>query len=329
MAPNNSSVKNGYRATGPGKIPKKGWKHIVMRLKDRIDEDNVMIVSAGVAFYFFLALFPAIAAIVSIYGLVVEPAEVEQQLNQAADVLPAQAHELISGILIQTAGKSSQALSLSLIISILFSLWSANKATTATFIGVNIAYHEKDDRNFFKKLGITLLFTLGAIITGIIAVAFVIAFPALIDKLGLPSLLQTGMSILRWVILAGISYLVFIMLYKIAPHRATPKTKWVTPGAIFATVVWMAGSLLFTLYINNFNNFDKTYGSIAAVIILMLWFFLTGFIILLGAELNSEIEHQTSVDTTTGGVKTMGNRGAYFADHVAEGSKSGNKSKRE
>lgn len=322
MAPNNSSVKNGYDATSPGAIPGKGWKHILLRLKDRITEDNVSIVSAGVAFYFFLSLFPAIAAIVSIYGLVVEPAEVQQQLKQAADVLPSQAHEMISGILTKTAGKSSGALSLSLIISILFSLWSANKATTALFVGVNIAYHERDERNFFKKTGITLLFTLGAIITGIIAVAFVIAFPALIDKLGLPSLLQTVLALVRWLVLAGIVYLVFLMLYKIAPHRATPKTKWVTPGAIFGTVVWMAGSLLFTFYINNFGSYDKTYGSIAAVIILMLWFFLTGFIILLGAELNSEIEHQTSIDTTTGGVKTMGNRGAYFADRVAEGNKS-------
>lgn len=327
MTPDNSSVKNGYDATSPGKIPWKGWKHILMRLKDRIGEDNVSIVSAGVAFYFFLALFPAIAAIVSIYGLVFEPAEVEQQLKQAADVLPSQAYELISGILTQTAGKSSEALSWSLIISILLSLWSANKATTAVFVGVNIAYHESDDRNFFKKLGITLLFTLGAIITGIIAVAFIIAFPAIIDKLGLPSLLQNGLALVRWVILAGIIYFVFIMIYKIAPHRATPKTKWILPGAIFATLVWLAGSLLFTLYINNFGNYDKTYGSIAAVVILMLWFFLTGFIILLGAELNSETEHQTSVDTTTGGIKTMGNRGAYFADRVAEGNKSRSKTK--
>ncbi len=321
MDPNNTPEKNGYDSASPGAIPQKGWKEILMRVKDRIGEDNVSIVSAGVAFYFFLALFPAIAAIVSIYGLVVEPAEVEQQLKQAADVLPAQAHEIISGILKQTAGKSSEALSWSLVISILFSLWSANKATTAVFTGVNIAYHEKDERNFFLRIGLTLLFTLGAIITGIIAVGFVIAFPALIDKLGLPSLLQNGLALLRWVVLAGIVYFAFILLYKFAAHRATPKMKWVNPGAIFATVVWLAGSLLFTFYINNFGNYDQTYGSIAAVIILMLWFFLTGFIILLGAELNSEIEHQTQTDTTVGGEKPMGERGAHFADRVAEASK--------
>ncbi len=326
MSPNNTLSKNGYDSASPGAIPKKGWKDIIMRLKDRIGEDNVSIVAAGVAFYFFLAMFPAISAIVSIYGLVVEPAEVEQQLKQVADVLPADAHEMISRILTQTAEKSSESLSLSLIISILFSLWSANKATTAVFTGVNIAYHESDDRNFFKKIGITLLFTLGAIFTGIIAVAFVIAFPALIDKLGLSSLLQNGLALLRWVILAGIVYFAFILLYRTAPHRSTPKMKWVNPGAIFATVLWMGGSLLFTLYINNFTSYDKTYGTIAAVVILMLWFFLTGFIILLGAELNSEIEHQTRVDTTIGGVKPMGERGAHFADRVAESSKDKGKS---
>lgn len=328
MAPNTTPPKNGYNAASPGAIPKKGWKHLLLRLKDRIGADNVSIVSAGVAFYFFLALFPAMAALFSIYGLVVEPAEVEQQLEQAADVLPAEAHEIISGILTQTAGKSSEALSLSLIISILLSLWSANKATAAVFVGINIAYHERDERNFFLKTGLTLLFTLGAIITGIVAVAFVIAFPALIDKLGLPSLLQNGLALLRWVFLAGIVFFAFVLLYKFAPHRATPKLKWVNPGAIFATVVWMAGSLLFTLYINNFGDYDKTYGSIAAIIILMLWFYLTGFIILLGAELNSEIEHQTSTDTTVGYVKPVGERGAHFADRSAEDYKNKGKTNR-
>jgi membrane protein len=179
----------------------------------------------------------------------------------------------------------------------------------------------------FKKAGITLLFTFGAILTGIIAVAFIIAFPALIDKLGLPTVLQEGLALLRWLFLATVVFFVIAMLYKVAPNRKTPKFMWVKTGAIFATVFWLGGSLLFTLYIDNFSNYDKTYGSIAAVIILMLWFFLTGFIVLLGAEINSEVEHQTTADTTTGSIKPMGRRGAYYADHVAQGDKNNGKHK--
>jgi membrane protein len=315
---------HGHNASKPGAIPKKGWKDILLRVKDQINKDHVSIVSAGVAFYFFLALFPAIAAIISIYGLAVEPAQVEQQLNEAANFLPGQAYEMISGILQNTASKSSSALGWSLVLSIVISLWSANKATTAMFEGVNIAYHETDDRNFFVKNGITLLFTLGVIITGIVSMAFVIAFPALIDQLGLPTILQTILALLRWIILAAIIYFAISMIYKFAPSRMRPKFMWVNTGAILATIVWIGGSLLFTLYINNFGNYDEMYGSIAAVVILMLWFYLTGFIIISGAEINSEIEHQTMVDTTVGGVKPMGQRGAYYADHKADvGKKNG------
>ncbi len=328
MNSDNSTV-NYSKNSNPGTVLKNNWKEILMRTKDQIKEDNVSIVSAGVAFYFFLALFPAVAAAVSIYGLVVDAGQVTQQLHQAADVLPDQAYQMVSDILTQTAEKSTKALSWSLIISILISLWSANKATNAVFAGVNIAYHELDNRNFLKKLSLTLLFTLGSIIAGIIAVAFVIAFPALIDKLGLSSLLQNGLAFLRWAILAGIVYFLFTMVYKFAPDRSTPKFIWVNPGAIFAALVWLTGSMLFTFYINNFGTYDKTYGSIAAVIILMLWFFLTGFIIILGAELNSEIEHQTNIDFTVGVKKPMGKRGAYYADHVAEKNKIKGKNKQD
>jgi membrane protein len=313
--PKNTHNGHGHHSSKPGAIPKKGWKDILIRVKDQIKEDHISIVSAGVAFYFFLALFPAIAAIVSIYGLAVEPAQVEQQLNQSANFLPAEAYEMVAGILQNTASKSSSALGWSLVLSILISLWSANKATTAMFEGVNIAYHESDDRNFFIKNGTTLLVTLGIIITGIISMALVIAFPALIDSLGLPPVIQTVLALLRWIILAAIIYFAISMIYKFAPSRTRPKFSWMNTGAIFATIVWIGGSLLFTLYIDNFGNYDEMYGSIAAVVILMLWFYLTGFIIILGAEINSEIEHQTVVGTTVGGAKSMGQQGAYYADH--------------
>lgn len=305
----------------PAEVLKKGWKAVFKRIATRIKKDNVPIVSAGVAFFFFLSLFPAIAAIVSIYGFVVEPAQVEQQMSQISNFLPEQAHEMISGILERTAGKSNQSLSWSLILSLLFSLWSSNKATHAVFVGVNIAYHEPEERGFIKQKAIELLFTLGAIIAGILSVAFVVGYPAIIDKLNLPSALQIVFAVLRWLILAAIIYFSLSVVYKVAPNRSIPKFKWITPGSLLATVFWIAGSLLFTFFVTNFGNFDKTYGSITAVIIMMLWFFLTGFFVIMGAEINSEIEHQTNADTTVGESKPIGQRSAYYADRVADENK--------
>jgi len=307
----------GHTANKPSEIPGKGWKDIALRVKDQLKYDHVQVVSAGVAFYFFLALFPAIAAAVSIYGLVVSPEQVQQQMSQIASVLPEQAHQMISDILQRMAGKSGSSLGWSVAISTLISLYSAKKGIAAMFEGVNIAYDELDERGFLKKNAIELLFTLGAIITGILAIALIAAWPALTGKLGLPSVLQTVISWGRWLLLGLIIIFSLGLIYKVAPDRDHPEFKWVSWGAVLATLLWIGGSLLFSWYVTNFGSYDKTYGSFAAVIILMLWFFLTAFIILLGAEINSEMEHQTRKDTTVGEDEPMGERGAFHADHVA------------
>ncbi len=319
-----SADKRGHRAEKPKIIPLKGWKDIALRVKDQLKTDHVSIVSAGIAFYFFLAIFPTIAAALSIYGLVMDPAEVQQQMGQLATILPEQAHQMISNILEKQSEKSESSLGWSLVLSILISLWSSNKGTQAVFQGVNITYNEQDDRGFLKLTGVTLLFTIGGIIIGFIAIIMVVAFPALIDKIGLPSTLETIIQLLRWPILALIVMFALAAVYKVAPYRKSPEFKWTKWGAVIATVLWLGGSLLFSLYVNNFGSFDETYGSFAAVIILMLWFFLTAFIILLGSEINSEMEHQTSRDTTTGKDKPMGERGGYHADNVAGKDKNNN-----
>ncbi|MFU8831991.1 MAG: YihY/virulence factor BrkB family protein [Wenzhouxiangella sp.] len=313
-----STNEKGRKAGKPSKIPMKGWKELALRVKDQLPEDHVSIISAGVAFYFFLALFPALAAAFSVYGLVMDPAQVMQQMNQLANVLPEQAHQMIGNILEQQSERSGTALGWSLAVSVLISLWSANKATKAVFEGVNIAYNQTDDRGFFKKNAITLLFTLGGIIVGLLALAVIAVFPALVDQIGLPSTVETIIQLLLWPILAVIVIFALAAVYKVAPSRKNPQFKWTSWGAITATLLWLAGSLLFTLFVTNFGNFDETYGAFAAVIILMLWFFLTAFVILLGAEINSEMEHQTSRDTTTGEDQPMGQRGGFHADHVAE-----------
>lgn len=311
--------ERGQQAEKPREIPKPGWKDVFKRVKTELTEDNIDIVSAGVAFYFFLAIFPALVAIISIYGLVNDPAQVEQQLAAITDILPQQAHQMLEERLKKIAGQSSGTLGWGAAISILISLWSANKGTKSLFEGVNIAYNERDERGFIKQNGLTLLFTLGGIIIGILSLAIVAAFPALVGNLGLPETMQTVISWARWPLLALIVVFSLALVYKYAPDRSNPQFKWVSWGSLIATVLWIAGSLLFSWYVKNFGNYQETYGSVAAVIILMLWFNLTSFVILLGAEINSELEHQTAKDTTVGKPKPMGERNAYFADHVAQG----------
>jgi membrane protein len=307
----------GRSAERPREIPARGWKEVLLRVKDDFSNDYLDVVSAGVGFYFFLALFPLIATAIAIYGLVFDPAQVEQHINQLSGVLPEQAHGLISEGLQNLTQQSDQGLGLALVISILLSLWAANQGTKALFDGINIAYNEKIERGFIKNNAISLLVTLGVMVVGFICAILVIAFPAFIGTLGLPGTLETAISLLRWPLLFAIVIFSIAMLYKIAPDRDKPQFKWVSWGAIFATCIWIIGSLLFSLYVNNFGDFDATYGSVAAVIILMLWFQLTGISILFGAEINSEMEHQTVKDTTVGEPMPMGSREAYHADHVA------------
>ncbi|MFA0964845.1 YihY/virulence factor BrkB family protein [Roseivirga sp. BDSF3-8] len=313
----NVETARGHDASKPRHLPGKGWKDIGKRVLDQLKKDHVQITAAGVAFYFFLAIFPTIAAAVSIYGLVMEPAEVEQQISQATAALPPQASDMLSGILEKTASKPGSTLGWSLVLSILLSLWSANKGTSALFEGVNIAYDELDERNFLKKYGITLLFTLGGILIGFICLSLVAGFPALVDSINLPVVAENLINWLRWPLLLVILIFSLSLLYKIAPDRDNAELRWVSWGAVLAAFLWIGASLLFSLYVSNFGSYDQTYGSFAAVIILMMWFFITAFVILLGAEVNSEMEHQTRYDTTVGMDEPMGARGAYHADHVA------------
>lgn len=312
----------GHRAGKPAEIPAAGWKEIGSRVFSQLKKDHVQIVSAGVAFYFFLAIFPTIIAALSIYGLVLDPAQIEEHIAGLAQFLPGEAVGIIESFMEPIVSNQKQTLGWGLALSILFSLWSANKGTNAIFIGINIAYDEQDDRSFFKRTGLTLLFTLGGIILGLISIVIVILFPALIDLINLGSTLETVLGWTRWVILALIIVFALGLLYKKAPDRDSPEIKWVSWGSIIATVLWVLASLLFSWYVNNFGSYDDMYGSFASVIILLLWLFLTSFIVLLGAEINSEMEHQTSRDTTVGPEAPMGQRGGYHADHVAGKNKS-------
>ena len=281
---------NTVRVEKPSEISPSGWKTVFLSVKDQIGENNVSIISAGVAFYAFLAIFPAIGALVSIYGLAMDPQQIQSQLTQLSSVMPQQAFEIVKNQLQNLIETSGSALGWSMAIGILFSLWSANKGTKSLFIGVDIAYDLENNRGFFKQNGLTLLFTFGAIIMVILSMALIVGFPAFVNQLGLSPTLEAVIRWSRWLVLAIIVVFFLGLIYQYAPDKPTVDFKWVYPGAILATILWLIASWGFSFYVSNFGSYGEVYGSISAVVVLLLWLFLTSFIILLGAELNSEIE---------------------------------------
>lgn len=281
--------------TSPTRIPAKGWKTILLGTRDAIADDNVPIVSAGVGFYSFLAIFPALTALISIYGLAFNPQQVQDQLLQLASVMPEQALEILKQQLENLVSTSGGALGWGVAIGILFSLWSAKQGTSSLFTGLDIAYGVKKPRGFLMQNAISLLFTFGAILLVILSMSLIVAFPALVGYLGLPDWLENLISWTRWVLLAFIVISFLSLIYKYAPaRRPMPETRWVMPGAILATLLWLLASWGFSFYVSNFGNYGEMYGAISAVVVLMLWLFLTSFIILIGAELNSEIVKYTT-----------------------------------
>ena len=311
------SLYRGEEAQWPHNIPLRGWVDIGKRVWREMKVDHVQIVSAGVAFYFFLSIFPTIVASISIYSLVLETSQIEAQISRLNLILPEKAFGMITDILEPVIQQNRKELGWGVFFSILISIWSANKGTNALFQGVNIAYDELESRNIFKKNLITLIFTLCGLVLGLISLLIVIFFPLLIDKLGLSKEITNVLTWFRWVILGIILISTLSMVYRIAPNRRSPRFRWVSWGAILGTLLWLAGSMLFSWYVSNFGSYDDLYGSFAAVAILMLWLFLTAFIVLMGAEINSEMEHQTRYDTTIGLEKPMGERNAYHADRCA------------
>jgi membrane protein len=306
----------GRGAEVPQAIPPRGWKDIAKRTAKEVKADQVPLLAAGVAFYALLSLFPAIIAGVSIYGLVADPATVQSQIDELTRMLSPETAGIVGTQLEQVTSGAGGALGLATVVGILTALWSASSGTKALITGVNLAYDETESRKFVKLRGLALLLTLGAMVLLAVALALIVGFPAVADSW--PVALRWTASILRWVLLAGLLIGGLAVLYRYAPDRDEPRWTWVSWGSGIATVLWILASIGFSVYANSFGNYNKTYGALAGVIILMFWLYLTAFVILVGAELNTEMELQTAKDTTAGPARPMGEREAHAADHVAE-----------
>jgi membrane protein len=243
-------------------------------------------VAAGVAFYAFFAVFPALAAVVSIYGLIADPQTVEQQLNALGQAVPSGARDILASQLKRIASSSGQALGWGLVISLLLALWSANKGTRGMIEALNIAYGEEEKRGTVKLTALSLLLTLGAVLTAVIAILIVVGIPAVFAVLGLHGAGRVAIELLRWPILLGLLLAGLAVLYRLAPSREGPPWRWVTPGSLLSTGLWLVASIAFSIYVANFGNYDKTFGSLGAVAILLMWLYVGSYVVLLGAELN-------------------------------------------
>ena len=308
----------GVDATTPTAIPWRGWVQILKRGWAENSADNMPIIGGGVAFFGFLSVFPTLIAMVSIYGLVASPEDVQKQIDNLSGTVPPAAVDLISDQLESLLSADSGALSVGLVISILAALWSASGGVSNLITAVNLAYDEVETRNFIKLRGLSLLLTLGAIVFVLITFTLVAVTPVVLDALPLGIVGTILAQVLRWVLLLGLMAGALSILYRVAPDRDAPKFRWVSLGSVVVTVAWLVVSVAFSFYVSNFGSYSATYGAIAGVIVLMLWLQLTCFLVLLGAEINAEAEHQTARDTTVGAPQRMGHRDATMADELPD-----------
>jgi membrane protein len=306
----------GRRADTPGELPAKGWKDILWRVYEEQSKDNISIVAAGVAFYALLAIFPAVAAAVSLYGLVADPATIEQHIEQLAGFLPGEGVQILRDQA-RSVAQASGRLSFGVAFGLLLTLWSASRGINALITALNIAYEEEEHRGIISLAVISMVLTVGAVLFLIVTLLVVVAVPALLNVLPLGPL-KWVVALVRWPILGAAIILALAVLYRYAPCRRKAKWRWVNWGSAAATVIWLLGSVAFSVYVANFGSYNETYGSVGAVVILLLWLNLTAYAILLGAELNAEMEHQTARDTTDEPEKPMGQRNARMADTVGE-----------
>jgi membrane protein len=316
-APRSARPPPGREAATPSEIPARGWWDIMKRVVNDISERRLMTEAAGVTFYALLSLFPALAALISIYGLFADPRTVGDQLQSLSGVVPGGGMDIISAQVHSLTDHGAGALSVGAVIGILTSLWSSNQATKGLFDALNVVYDEKEKRGFVLRTVITLAFTLASLLFVVVAIAAVIAVPIVLNVIGLGGVAATLLNLLRWPLLLVFVALLLACLYRIGPSRQRARWRWLTWGSCFAAVAWVIVSLAFSWYVSSFGSYNKTYGSLGAVIGFMTWIWLSALVVLIGGDINAEMELQTARDTTTGPEQPRGTRGATRADEVA------------
>jgi len=306
----------GRRADAPWQIPWRGWKDILWRTYQQISEDRLLAVAAGVVFYGLLALFPALTAFVSLYGLFAKAATINDHLSAAAGFLPTGAIDIIREQVTRLAAKGDAKLGFGFILGLGIALWSANAGMKAVIDALNVVYEEKEKRGFIKLNLVSLAFTLAGIASLMLALGAVVVVPLLLARLGFTSVTAYLVQFGRWPALLLLVIVGLAVIYRFGPSRREPRWQWLSVGSLVAAVAWLGSSALLSWYLASFANYDATYGSLGAAIGMMMWMWISMIVILFGAQLNSEIEHQTARDSTVAPDKPLGARGAVMADTV-------------
>jgi membrane protein len=306
----------GRRARAPLQIPWRGWKDIAFRTYQETQDDRLLALAAGVVFYSLVALFPAIAAGVSSYALFADAGIIGKHLSLATGIVPAELLDMLRDEITRIGAKSDGKLTFGFLVGLGIALWSANAGMKAIFDALNIIYDEQEKRGLVRFNLISLFFTVCAIGAVVIAMGAVVIFPLVLAAFGLSSVDEPIIGYLRWPVMFGLIIVGLAVLYRYGPSRRLAKWRWISVGSVFAASAWLAASSLFSWYLGNFANYNATYGALGAVVGLMMWMWLSTIVVLVGAELNSEIEHQTARDSTVGPEKPLGVRGAVMADTV-------------
>ncbi|WP_333779758.1 YihY/virulence factor BrkB family protein, partial [Falsiroseomonas oryzae] len=308
----------GREATAPGEIPARGWRDILWRVLWAIPDDRVLSTAGSVAFFALLSVFPALATVVSLYGLFADAASIRTHLALLDGLVPDGVLLLVGDELTRVARQRGDALGIAFATALLLSLWSANSGVAALFDALNVVYKERERRSLLRFYGTTFLFTLGGVLFVLTAVAAVVVLPVAFGLLGLATQAERLIALLRWPVLLLAIMLALSLVYRFGPSRRVAKWRWVTWGSAVAAVLWIVGSALFSWYVVSFDSYNRIYGSLGAGIGFVSWIWLSVVVVLVGAELNAEMEHQTATDTTEGRPKPLGARGAVVADTVGE-----------
>lgn len=308
----------GRQAEAPTEIPQRGWIDIFWRVFHGINEDRILLAAAGTTYYLLLALVPTLTAFVAIYGLFNDRATVIDQVALLNGLVPAGGLDIIRDQLTRLTTQSDGSLSITLIFSLLIAFWSASSGIKALFEAMNVAYHEDEKRSFFLLNAIALLFTAGAAIAAMLVIGVAIGVPTALAILPGGKGIDWTVRLISYVVMIAVLFGGISALYRWGPSREQAKWRWITPGAVLAVVALGAASVLFSWYVSNFTDYNAAYGSLGALIGMLTWIWISMIIVIVGAEVNSEVEHQTAKDSTTGHPKAMGERGAYMADTVGE-----------
>lgn len=308
----------GRSARRPGDIPAGGLWDVIRRTIGLFSQDRVSLVAAGVAYYLLLAVFPALAVMVALYGFVADPSDIADHIEFLATVVPSGLLDLVSGQLQDLAAQNTSAQGLAFLVGLLVAFWSANNGIKALFEAMNLAYSESEKRSFIRFNLTTFAFTLGAFVIAIALIVAIAVVPAVLSLLRLSEWSDTIVKLVRWPVLLLVVAVGISLLYRYGPSREEAKLRWLSWGAVLATGVWWISSLLFSIYLERYANYNATYGALGALIGAMVWMWLSILILIIGAKFNAELEHQTAIDSTTGQPQPIGKRGAFVADTLGK-----------